>query len=39
VVCEGEALEVGETLELLFVFIMIGISLTLLVAFGSWWQR
>jgi hypothetical protein len=32
-------LEVGETLELLFVFIMIGISMAILVAFGHWWQR
>jgi hypothetical protein len=32
-------MEVGETLELLFVFITIGVSLSIVVAFGKWWQR
>jgi hypothetical protein len=32
-------LEVGEALELVFVFITIGISLAIMVAFGQWWQR
>ncbi len=26
-------------LELVFVFITIGISLAIMVAFGQWWQR
>ena len=29
----------GEALELVFVFITIGISLAIMVAFGQWWQR
>jgi hypothetical protein len=32
-------MEVGETLELFFVFIMIGVSLAIVVALGAWWQR
>jgi len=32
-------MEVGETLELLFVFITIGVSLSIVVAFSKWWQR
>lgn len=32
-------MEVGETLELVFVFIMITTAMALLVAFGQWWQR
>ena len=36
---EEPRMEVGETLELLFVFIMIGVALSIIVAFGQWWQR
>jgi hypothetical protein len=31
--------EVGETLELVFVFLSIVALLGVLVAFGQWWQR
>jgi len=32
-------MEVGETLELVYVFLTIGICLSIIVAFGQWWQR
>jgi hypothetical protein len=38
---EEAAMHLGadNPLELVFVFLTIGISLALLVAFGQWWQR